>query len=176
MDEERGESIDVDEDVGVMRMEEGQEPRQSLELNHTGTYDSVLVQLLRLLPKDFPSLTSTSFSLLKGLVKGQERHVPSVLRLVGKMKSTSSVGGFYICTSSPDISHLVFFKHISLTTWDWEESNSSKMARTFSLNIYNKFRLLYHKSCYLMSRSHDTGNPSLLGDVDFKSRRRYWSA
>lgn len=66
MDEERGESIDVDEDVGVMRMEEGQEPRQSLELNHTGTYDSVLVQLLRLLPKNFPSLTSTSFSLKKG--------------------------------------------------------------------------------------------------------------
>lgn len=67
-----GESIDVDEDVGVMRMEEGQEPRQSLELNRTGTYDSVLVQLLRLLPKDFPSLTSTSFSLLKGLLKGKK--------------------------------------------------------------------------------------------------------
>lgn len=109
MDEEKGKSIDVDEDVGVMRLEEGQEPRQSLELNRTGPYDSVLVQLLSLLPKDFPFLTSTSFSLLKGLVKGQERNAPTVLRLVGKMKSTSSVGSFYIFTSSLDISHLVFF-------------------------------------------------------------------
>lgn len=113
MGEEKGRSIDVGEDVGAMRMEEGQEPRQSLELNRTGPYDSVL-------PKDFPSLTSTSFSLPKGLVKGQERNASSALRLVGKMKSTSSVGSFYIFTSSLDISHLVFFfkAHlvISLTT------------------------------------------------------------
>lgn len=36
MDEEKERSTDVDEDVGAMRMEEGQEPRQSLELNRTG--------------------------------------------------------------------------------------------------------------------------------------------
>lgn len=29
------------------------------------------------------------------------------------------------------------FKHISLTTWDSEESNCSKMARTFILSSYN---------------------------------------
>lgn len=99
MGEEKGKSTDVD-DVGVMRMEEGQEPRQSLELNRTGPYVSVLVQLLRLFPKDFPLLTT-------------------ILRLVGKIKSTSSGGSFYIFTPSLDISHPTSF-FLSTSRWQLE--------------------------------------------------------